>query len=189
MFGITLSLVQTPHCSKRKKHNSTTVWKWLRLFCHPKKLARLVWLQFLLSSVWESRPLQNRSIVLKKRSKLIIWFRSSAFPYGINISYSTFFHCETWLLAISKYVPLGDRKRNPFETKLCSLGDSVLTLHNSLCMFPKLTLSSLHISVHCHQARDGSWMSRVLILKGTHNADFIIESKVIYYLEQCGLRV
>ena len=26
-------------------------------------------------------------------------------------------------------------------------------------------------------------------LKGTHNADSIIESKVIYYLEQCGLRV
>jgi len=25
--------------------------------------------------------------------------------------------------------------------------------------------------------------------KGTHNADSIIESKVIYYLEQCGLRV
>ena len=25
--------------------------------------------------------------------------------------------------------------------------------------------------------------------KGTHNADSIIESKVIYYLEQCGLGV
>jgi len=25
--------------------------------------------------------------------------------------------------------------------------------------------------------------------EGTHNADSIIESKVIYYLEQCGLRV
>ena len=25
--------------------------------------------------------------------------------------------------------------------------------------------------------------------KGTHNADSIIESKVIYYFEQCGLRV
>ena len=24
---------------------------------------------------------------------------------------------------------------------------------------------------------------------GTHNADSIIESKVIYYLEQCGVRV
>jgi len=26
-------------------------------------------------------------------------------------------------------------------------------------------------------------------VKGTHNADSIIESKVIYYLEQCILRV
>jgi len=27
------------------------------------------------------------------------------------------------------------------------------------------------------------------VYEGTHNADSIIESKVIYYLEQCGLRV
>ena len=29
----------------------------------------------------------------------------------------------------------------------------------------------------------------LLLYKGTHNADSIIESKVIYYLEQCRLRV
>jgi len=29
----------------------------------------------------------------------------------------------------------------------------------------------------------------LLFHKGTHNADSIIESKVIYYLEQCGFRV
>jgi len=28
-----------------------------------------------------------------------------------------------------------------------------------------------------------------IIQKGTHNADSIMESKVIYYLEQCGLGV
>jgi hypothetical protein len=34
--------------------------------------------------------------------------------------------------------------------------------------------------------KHGPWWR---IDKGIHNADFIIESKVIYYLEQCGLRV
>jgi len=29
----------------------------------------------------------------------------------------------------------------------------------------------------------------IIVIKGTHNADSIIESKVIYYLEQCGLGV
>jgi hypothetical protein len=29
----------------------------------------------------------------------------------------------------------------------------------------------------------------ILLIKGTHNADSIIDSKVIYYLEQCGLGV
>jgi len=34
-----------------------------------------------------------------------------------------------------------------------------------------------------------SSLNFICSFKGTHNADSIIESKVIYYLEQCGLRV
>jgi len=33
------------------------------------------------------------------------------------------------------------------------------------------------------------WIVSVCSIKGTHNADSIIESKVIYYLEQCGFGV
>ena len=32
-------------------------------------------------------------------------------------------------------------------------------------------------------------MKKKVDSKSTHNADSIIESKIIYYLEQCGLRV
>jgi len=33
------------------------------------------------------------------------------------------------------------------------------------------------------------WFTEYVSCQGTHNADSIIESKVIYYLDKCGLRV
>jgi len=42
----------------------------------------------------------------------------------------------------------------------------------------------------CHDNTYGrSRREAVTPAKGTHNTDSIIESKVIYYLEQCGLGV
>ena len=42
---------------------------------------------------------------------------------------------------------------------------------------------------HSVSKEPGRWASHGMVHQDTHNADSIIESKFIYYLEQCGLGV
>jgi len=54
--------------------------------------------------------------------------------------------------------------------------------------FTKLFLE-LNRSYYKQKTKAAIIRQSLLRLKGTHNADSIMESKVIYYLEQCGLGV